>query len=56
MVFRQNRKHNGIVLIRCEPNNFITRIEVLNKFLENFSEEIQNNFIVVTNTKVRILK
>ena len=56
MIFRQNRNHSGIILIRCEPNNFKTRIEVLIKLFENFSHEIENNFIVVTNTKVRIIK
>lgn len=55
MVFRQNRKHHGIILIKCEPNIFKKRIEVLKKLLENFNQEIENNFIVVTNTKVRII-
>ena len=56
MIFRQNRNHSGIILIRCEPNNFITRIEILIKLFENYSHEIENNFIVVTNTKVRVIK
>lgn len=56
MIFKQNKSHRGIILIRCEPNNFKTRIEVLNKLLDNFNQEIENNFIVVTNTKVRIIK
>lgn len=56
MVFRQNRKHHGIILIRCEPNIFKKRIEILKKLLENFTQDIENNFIVVTNTKVRIIK
>ena len=55
MVFRRNLKHCGIVLIRCEPNNFFTRIEVLKKLLENFPHYLENNFVVVTNNKVRII-
>jgi predicted nuclease of predicted toxin-antitoxin system len=55
MVFRLNQNHNGIILIRCSPNNFRTRIEVLAKLLDNYSQEIENNFVVVTNTKVRIV-
>lgn len=56
MVFRQNLKHCGIILIRCEPNNFSTRIKVLSKLLENFKQNLENNFVVVTNNKVRIIK
>jgi len=55
MVFRLNQHHKGIILIRCTPNNFQTRIEVLSKLLDNYNQKIDNNFIVVTNTKVRII-
>jgi predicted nuclease of predicted toxin-antitoxin system len=55
MVFRQNLKHRGIILIRCEPNNFSTRINILSKLLENFKQNLENNFVVVTNHKVRII-
>lgn len=55
MVFRLNQHHKGIIPIRCTPNNYQTRIEVLSKLLDNYSQKIDNNFIVVTNTKVRII-
>lgn len=56
MVFRNQKVHNGIILLRCEPNVFKNRIEVLKKLLQNHSDSLQNNFIVVTNDKVRIVK
>jgi hypothetical protein len=49
------QNNHEIILIRCTPNNFQTRIEVLSKLLDNYSQKIDNNFIVVTNTKVRII-
>jgi predicted nuclease of predicted toxin-antitoxin system len=55
MVFRLNQNHKGVILIRCSPNNFHTRIEVLSKLLQNYTSQIENNFVVVTNTKVRII-
>jgi predicted nuclease of predicted toxin-antitoxin system len=55
MVFRLNQNHKGIILIRCTPNNFQTRIIVLSKLLKNYMPNIENNFVVVTNTKVRII-
>jgi predicted nuclease of predicted toxin-antitoxin system len=55
MVFRNQKVHNGIILLRCEPNIFKKRIEVLNKLIQNYSDSLQNNFVVVTNDKVRIV-
>lgn len=55
MVFRNQKVHSGVILIRCEPNIFSKRIEVLQKLLQNYSESLQNNFVVVTNEKVRII-
>lgn len=55
MVFRNQKVHNGIVLLRCEPNIFKKRIEVLKKLIQNYSHSLQNNFVVVTNDKVRIV-
>ena len=56
MVFRNQFVHHGIILIRCQPNIFSKRIEILSKLLENYSLEIENNFVVVTNTNVRIIR
>ena len=55
MVFRNQKVHNGIILLRCEPNILKKRIEVLNKLIQNYSDSLQNNFVVVTNDKVRIV-
>ena len=55
MVFRNQKVHSGVILIRCVPNIFSKRIEVLQKLLQNYSESLQNNFVVVTNEKVRII-
>lgn len=55
MVFRNQKVHKGVILVRCEPNIFTQRIVVLEKLIQNFSEKLQNNFVVVTNDKVRIV-
>lgn len=56
MVFRSRKVHSGIILLRCEPNTFQQKITVLKKLLENFPEKLSNNFVVVTNDKVRIIE
>lgn len=56
MVFRNQKIHNVIVLVRCSPNNFVKRIEVLSKLLKNYPDKLENNFVVVTNQSVRIVE
>lgn len=56
MVFRSQKVHNGIILVRCNPNIYSKRIEVLAKLLKNHSEHLENNFVVVGNTTVRIVE
>ena len=56
MVFRNQKVHNGIILVRCSLNNFVKRIEVLSKLLKNYSDKLENNFVVVSNDSVRIVE
>ncbi len=55
MIFRQKEAHKGIIFIRCEPNNFKKRIEVLELLFKNHLSELSLNFVVVTNDKIRII-
>jgi predicted nuclease of predicted toxin-antitoxin system len=56
MIYNQQKPHHGIILIRCEPNKFSKKIEVLEKLLRNYFDKLENNFVVVTNNKVRIIE
>jgi predicted nuclease of predicted toxin-antitoxin system len=56
MVYRQQKVHKGVILLRCEPNKFFKKIEVLEKLLHHYSNKLENNFVVVTNEKVRIIQ
>ncbi len=55
MVFRNQKVHHGIILVRCNPNIYSKRIEVLAKLLKNYSDKLLNNFVVVSNNTVRII-
>jgi predicted nuclease of predicted toxin-antitoxin system len=55
MIFKNQKKHKGIILIRCQPNNFSQKIVVLTKLLLNYSDKLETNFVVVTNETVRII-
>ena len=56
MVFRNQKVHNGIILVRCNPNIYSKRIEVLEKLLNNYPEKLARNFVVVSNESVRIIE
>ena len=56
MIYNQGKIHKGIILLRCEPNKFSKKIEVLEKLLRNYINKLENNFVVVTNQKVRIIE
>ena len=47
MVFRNQKVHNGIILLRCEPNIFKKRIEVLNVTVEIDWKTSEYNISVV---------
>jgi predicted nuclease of predicted toxin-antitoxin system len=55
MIFKNQKKHKGIILIRCQPNNFKQKIVVLTKLLANYADKLENNFVVVTNENVRVI-
>jgi predicted nuclease of predicted toxin-antitoxin system len=55
MIFKNQKKHKGIILIRCQPNNFKQKIIILTKLLANYADKLENNFVVVTNENVRII-
>ena len=53
MVFRERRKHHGVVFLRLDDERAANKIEVLRQLLENYSEKLMGEFVVATETKVR---
>ena len=53
MVFRERRNHHGVVFMRLEDERAANKIEVLRKLLEGYAEKLPEEFVVVTETKVR---
>jgi len=55
-VFKEGYSHNGIILLRLEDERAKIKIATLTKLLQNYKNQLQNNFIVVTETKVRFAR
>jgi len=56
IVFHEHAKHVGIILIRLQngtPNN---RIKAVENLLANYKDQLVNNFIVVTEANIRVIK
>ncbi len=54
MIFRERRTHHGIIFLRLDDEKATNKIQVLEKLLENYAEKLPEQFVTVTETKVRI--
>ena len=55
LIFRMNKPHKGIVLLRLEDERPKNKIAVLEKLLDLYSDKLKDNFVVVTEKNVRII-
>jgi predicted nuclease of predicted toxin-antitoxin system len=56
LVFRMMKQHKGVILLRLKDERPKNKIAVLKKVLELYSDELLNNFTVVTEKTVRIIE
>ncbi|VVB84325.1 Uncharacterised protein [uncultured archaeon] len=54
LIFREKMPHRGVVLLRLEDERAANKIAVLKHLLEKYENSLPGNFIVVTETTVRI--
>lgn len=55
-IFRDQGAHEGVILLRLEDERAGNKIASLRQLLENHSDKVENNFVVVTETQVLIAK
>ncbi|HXH70892.1 MAG TPA: DUF5615 family PIN-like protein [Pyrinomonadaceae bacterium] len=53
LVFRERRKHYGVILLRLEDERAANKIEVLQQLLKSYAGKLPEQFVTVTETKVR---
>ncbi|MBC2699315.1 MAG: DUF5615 family PIN-like protein [ANME-2 cluster archaeon] len=54
LVFREKKQHKGVILLRLEDERAANKIAVLKHLLEKYEKSLPGDFIVVTETTVRI--
>ena len=56
MIFKNKMQHCGILLLRLIDDKPASKINILESILENYRQDLVNNFVVVTEKTVRIIK
>ena len=52
-VFKERRAHRGVIFLRLDDERPANTIEVLQRLLDSYSEQLTDSFAVVTETQVR---
>ncbi|MEW5720354.1 MAG: DUF5615 family PIN-like protein, partial [Chloroflexota bacterium] len=55
-VYRERYPHKGVVFLRLEDERASVKIETLKRLLERYPDRLPNNFVVVTETRVRFAR
>ncbi len=55
-IFREHFKHKGVILLRLKNESSDNKIYVIQKLLEKYSEQLNNQFVVVTEKQVRFAR
>lgn len=54
LIFRHNKRHRGVIFLRLKDESVDNKIDVIEKVLELFENDVSKNFIVATEEFVRI--
>jgi len=55
-VYRERHPHRGIILLRLEDERAASKIAALRRLLDSYANQLANNFVVVTETRVRFAR
>ena len=55
-IFRDQKPHKGVVLLRLDDERAVVKIEVIERLLEHYADRLENQFVVVTEKVVRFAK
>ncbi|PSN17169.1 hypothetical protein C7271_19125 [filamentous cyanobacterium CCP5] len=55
-VYREKRLHRGVIFLRFEDERSTNKVAVLQRFLASYQDQATDNFVVVTEKRVRFAK
>jgi predicted nuclease of predicted toxin-antitoxin system len=55
MVIRERKPHHGVIMMRLDDERSKSKIEILKSLLDNHTDRLTDQFVVVTEKKVRFI-
>ena len=55
-IFREGYEHHGVILLRLEDERTVTKIDVLEQFLNSYRNKIKDAFVTITEKIVRFAR
>jgi predicted nuclease of predicted toxin-antitoxin system len=55
-VYKERRQHRGVVFLRLEDERASNKIETLRRLLESYVDKLADQFVAVTETRVRFAR
>lgn len=52
-IYREGQPHRGVIFLRLSDERSASKINAIDKLLENYREKLPGAFVVVTETRVR---
>lgn len=52
-IYKEKREHKGVILLRLQDQRLLIKIEILEKLLRKYYNQLADNYIVVSETKIR---
>jgi len=55
-IYREGQPHRGVILLRLEDERAVVKIKTLQRLLQSHADQLPNQFVVVTETRVRFAR
>ena len=56
MVIRSKEPHVGVILLRLEDERTASKVDVLGRLFEQYTDQFSDNFLIATEKSVRITR
>ncbi|WP_017292796.1 DUF5615 family PIN-like protein [Geminocystis herdmanii] len=55
-IYKEKRSHKGVILLRLQDQRSLIKIEILEKLLRKYCNQLPDNYVVVSETKIRFAR
>jgi predicted nuclease of predicted toxin-antitoxin system len=55
-IYREHKSHHGVILLRLDDERAQNKIDVLSQLLNSYADRLPDQFVVVTEERVRFAK